>query len=157
MRKIEDRRKKIIEQKRLRDAKKVAKLEAEKVKVAEQSSDSSYAGNVEDAEDLSLIPPIQINYRDYLADVWNSYNPPVAEENIIYVGVVYHDKKKQQHLFVGKATRRFLHDVDSAAAALEVECLKKKYEVTVNILEVVPSNPNKDIDVFATHNVISNL
>ena len=129
----------------LRDTKKITKLQAE-VKVAEQSSDSSYAESVEDVEELPLIPPFESNYRDYLAEVWNSFNPPITEEEIIYkyVGVVYRDKKKQQHLSVGKVTRRFLHEKDSAAAALEVECLKKKHGATDNILEVVPSHLNKD-------------
>ena len=54
--------------------------------------------------------------------------------------MVYRDNKKQQYLFVGKVTRRFLHEKDSAAAALEVKCLKKKHGVTDNILEVVPSS-----------------
>ena len=51
--------------------------------------------------------------------------------------------------------RRFLHEKDSAAAALEVECLKKKHGVTDNILEVVPSHLTKGIGVFALHDVIS--
>ena len=103
--------------------KKIAKLEAEMVKVAEQSSDSSYAesvdvDDVDVDEELTLIPPCESN-RDYLAGVWNSFNPPITEEDIIYkyVGVVYRGKKKQQHLFVGKVTRRFLHEEHSAAAA----------------------------------------
>ena len=75
--------------------------------------------------------------------------------NTKYVGVVYRDKKKHQHLFVGKVTRRVLHEKDSAAAALGLECLKKKHGVTANILEVVPSHLNKGIDVFALHDVIS--
>ena len=92
------------------------------MKAAEQSSDSSYAesvdvDDVDVDEELPLIPPCGSNYRDYLAGVWNSFNQPITEEDIIYkyVGVVYRDKKKQQHLFVGKVTRRFLHEKEILA------------------------------------------
>ena len=60
----------------------MAKLEEEKVKLAEQLSNFSYTGSVEDVEELSVIPPIQTNYRDYLADVWNSYNPPIRRNDL---------------------------------------------------------------------------
>ena len=72
-----------VKKKRLkRDAKKTAKLEAEKVKVAEQSSNASYSESVgvDDVEELPLIPPCESNYR-----AWNSFNPPITKEEIIYL------------------------------------------------------------------------
>ena len=56
---------------------------------------------------------------------------------------------------MGKITRRFLLDQGGAAAALEVECLKKKHGISTTILEVVPPHLKRDIGVFPLHNVIS--
>ena len=100
------------------------KLEAEKVKVAEQSRDSSCTESVDDVEELSLIPPIQTNYRDYLAEVWNSYNPPVAEEDI------RSGLSRQEEIAASICWEAYKEILASAAAALEVKSLKKKHGVT---------------------------
>ena len=62
---------------------------------------------------------------NYLHDVWKGVSPPLKEEDIVnqWFAVIYWHKKKQS-LFIGKAKRRFLQDVNGPTAAIEVECWK---------------------------------
>ena len=119
-----------------------------------QKSDTSEDSNYATDDELILTDS---NQKDYLKNVWDCYNPPVIEEDILlkYVGVIFKDKKSQEHLFVGKILKRFLLDKGVAAAALEVECLKKKHGLSNNIFEPVPSHLDRDIGIFPLHDVIS--
>ena len=74
---------------------------------------------------------------------------PIAEEDIIYKyvgGVVYRNKQNQKHLFVGKVTRRFLHEKDSAAATLEWNAYRRNMELMITSWKLYHTR------VFALHN-----
>ena len=92
---------------------------------------------------------------NYLHDVWKGVSPPLKEEDIVnqWFAVIYWHKKKQS-LFIGKAKRRFLQDVNGPTAAIEVECLKA-HVGSGTVLQSTPSHLPKDVDIFAIHNVMS--
>ena len=91
---------------------------------------------------------------EYLISFWKSLSPPVAEDDIIHkwYGAVYEHKKKF-HLYVGKATRRFLYDEDGPVTAIELDCLKPRIG-TGTILEAY-DKARKDVDRFPLCNIIA--
>ena len=89
-----------------------------------------------------------------MIEFWKSLNSPKSEEDIIqkWYGCIYNARKKN-HLYVGKAVRRFMDDVNGPVTALEIESLKP-HVGSGNILESIPEHLERDIDVFPIFNVI---
>ena len=49
--------------------------------------------------------------------------------------------------------KRFLHDKGGAAEEFSVDCFKKAACSTSTVLEEIPSHLDRDIGIFAAHNV----
>ena len=57
-------------------------------------------------------------------------------------------------LFVGKILQRFLYEKDGAVESLQLDCLKPAFGST-STLEEIPNHLQRDVGVFAAHNIIS--
>lgn len=89
-----------------------------------------------------------------LKGLWKKLSPPVSEESVVqqWYGIIYNGKKKG-HLYVGKATRRFLHDVDGPVSGIEFDCLKPHIG-TGTVLSSIPDHLERDISIFSIHDII---
>ena len=86
--------------------------------------------------------------------LWEKLSPPVSEESVVqkWYGIIYNGKKKG-HLYVGKATRRFLDDVDGPVSGFEFDCLKPHIG-TGTVLTSIPDHLERDIGIFPIHDII---
>ena len=112
---------------------------------------------LDDSEDEAFPEPMDVlvnNDETALKELWKSLSPPASEESIAqkWYGVIY-DGKKKSHLYVGKATRRFLDDVDGPVEGIEFDCLKP-HVGTGTILLSVPEHLQRDVDIFPLRNII---
>ena len=138
----------------------VDELESEDSSIEEETEEEIVEeDDDEEEEDNEVVGDVESGgSEDVQSDLvifWKSLNAPNAEENIVqkWYGCVYYDLKKSPHLYVGKALRRFLVDVDGPVSGLEIECLKPHVGIGI-ILESVPAH-HPDIDVFSVHNIIA--
>ena len=123
----------------------------------EETTDDDKATETIDSESVNLIMPTDDQLSPYLKNVWKSISPPLCEEDVInkYYAGIYFDVKKKTHLFVGKATKRFLVDENGLAAALELDCFKKKVGFKDNILEDYQPHQKRDVAIFPVQHIIS--
>ena len=92
-----------------------------------------------------------------MEECWKKLNPPNKEEELLgeWFACIY-THKKVNSLYFGKVTRRFLSDNDNGYAyALELDCLPKKYSSVDCFFEDYKEGEERDISIFAIHDVIS--
>ena len=89
-----------------------------------------------------------------LLSLWKWLSPPTEEEEIVgkWFALVYESKKKS-YVYVGKALKRFLQDVNGLAIGLEMNCLKPKIG-SGDVLESYDVG-QEDIAVVKLSNIIS--
>ena len=94
----------------------------------------------------------------YLLYVWDEFGSHVPENHLIgrYFAVIYYADllKKKPKLFVGKLNHRFLKECNGPVESLQLECLKLAVGAPT-ILEETPAHLERDISVFAVHDVIT--
>ena len=63
-----------------------------------------------------------LDNKEELRQLWKKLSPPVPEESVVqqWYGAMYHGKKKS-HLYVRKAIRRFLEDVDGPVQGMGLD------------------------------------
>ena len=127
---------------------------AESSSVDEDEDDKSRP----DPKEASLFPPANdFDAYKYLAEVWDEFNPPVKETDLIskVVAFIFYDQKKKSHLFIGKIKRRFLEDENGPATSLLIESFKKAATTTSIIIEETPEHLGKDEGTYPIHDIIS--
>ena len=87
---------------------------------------------------------------------WKFLNPLTSEDDIIggwYAGIF--SNKKRTTLYIGKARRLFLGDVDGPCVSVELDCLKPN----VSSSTVFESTPDHlpDVGNFHTEDIIAGL
>ena len=76
------------------------------------------------------------NDEEEMINTWKALNLPNKKEDVVqkWYACIYETKKKN-HLYIGKAVKRFLDDKEGPVNDLEIECLKP-HVGTGNMLEV---------------------
>ena len=128
-------------------------IDESSIEGGEDEENSSDADN-SDGENEQRTEADESSEENRLLKFWKLLDPPILEEKVInkWYGCIFFAKRKAQ-LYVGKATRRFLTDVDGHTSGIELNCLKP-HVGSDTILESVPSHLPADIDVFPLHNII---
>ena len=90
-----------------------------------------------------------------LLDIWRSMNFPVLENDVInkwYAAIYYNTEGKQYpHLYIGKATNRFLADETGPISQLQLDFLKPH----IGQGTLLERQTSKDIWVSDIYNIIS--
>lgn len=89
----------------------------------------------------------------YLKDVWEDFNPPNEEKELLrkVVAFIFYDIKQKPHLFVGKIIWRFMVDDKGPVTDIEIVSFKKAATSTSTILEETPDHQ----ELCKIHNMIS--
>ena len=123
-----------------------------KEKVIDMSSESETDEDIMSETDEEEIE--DDNDEEEMINTWKALNLPNKEENVVqkWYACIYETKKKN-HLYIGKAVKRFLDDKEGPVNGLEIECLKP-HVGTGNVLESVPEHLERDVDVFPAYCII---
>ena len=82
-------------------------------------------------EEVSELPDSEMESEDEISNIdvmqktWKFLNPPTSEDDFVggwYAGIF--SNKKHTTLYIGKARRRVLGDVDGPCVSVELDCLK---------------------------------
>lgn len=101
-------------------------------------------------------PTTNESSKPFLVALWTDLSPPTNESEIIgkwFAGIYLSGKKVL--LYVGRATKRFINDVDSKATHIELDLLKLHQPGGRGYIECIPEHLEQDLTVFPIYNIIA--
>ena len=101
-------------------------------------------------------PTINESSKPFLVALWTDLSPPTNESEIIgkwFAGIYLSGKKVL--LYVGRATKRFINDVDSKATHIELDLLRLHQPGRRGYIECIPEHLEQDLTVFPIYNIIA--
>ena len=105
-------------------------METEEEVIEEEEEEPESSSSLETSDEnivAESFPVFQGEFRPYLQNCWHTMSLPFPENDLKaawYAAIFNCSKEKEEVLYIGRVTKRFLSEVNESVVCLELDCLK---------------------------------